>query len=99
MIKKLTSVKLGVLEFVYKFFLVLFFIMPVCIGGCFWLGVQIDAMLNIHLLKFIMPFVGSAVGLFFTALLILTGHKREDSVAVETLQPYSERLVSKHFET
>jgi hypothetical protein len=76
-IKKLTSVKLGVLEFLWKFFVVLFFIMPICVGGCFWLGVQADAALNIHLLKFIMPFVGSAVGLFFTACLILIGHKQK----------------------
>ena len=99
MIKKLTSVKIGILEFLYKFFLVLFIIMPVCVGGCFWLGVQADAALNIHLLKFIMPFVGSAVGLFFTALLILAGHKQAaPAIAEELAQPYSDRLVSRHVE-
>ncbi len=77
MFKRLATIKIGVLEFVYKFLLVLFVIMPLCMGVCFWIGVQADAALNIHLLKFIMPFIGSAVGFFFTALLIQAGHKRE----------------------
>ncbi len=99
MIKKLASVKIGVLEFVYKFLIVLFVIMPVCMGVCFWIGVQADAALNIHLLKFIMPFVGSAVGFFFTALLILAGHKQEaPTTTEESAQPYSDRLVSRHVE-
>jgi hypothetical protein len=99
MIKRLTSVKIGALEFVYKFLLVLFVIMPICMGGCFWIGVQADAALNIHLLKFIMPFVGSAVGIFFTALLIQAGHKQLAPATVEeSAVPYSDRLVSTHVE-
>jgi hypothetical protein len=99
MFKRLTTIKIGALEFLYKFLLVLFVIMPVCMGLTFWIGVQADAALNIHLLKFVMPFVGSAVGLFFTALLILAGHKQEaPTTAEESAQPYSDRLVSKHVE-
>jgi hypothetical protein len=99
MFKKLTTIKIGVLEFVYKFLLVLFVIMPVCMGICFWIGVQADAAFNIHLLKFIMPFVGSAVGFFFTALLIQAGHKEATPASLtESAQPYSDRLVSKHVE-
>ncbi|MCX6001807.1 MAG: hypothetical protein NTY79_04665 [Chloroflexi bacterium] len=99
MFKRLATIKIGVLEFVYKFLLVLFVIMPVCMGICFWIGVQADAALNIHLLKFIMPFIGSAVGFFFTALLIQAGHKREaPATAEESVQPYSDRLVSSHVE-
>ena len=99
MIKNLASVKIGIWEFVYKFLLVLFFIMPICMGGCFWIGVQADAALNIHLLKFIMPFIGSAVGLFFTALLIQAGHKQAaPATAEESARPYSDRLVSRHAE-
>jgi hypothetical protein len=98
MFKRLTGIKIGVLEFVYKFLLVLFVIMPVCMGICFWIGVQADAALNIHLLKFIMPFIGSAIGFFFTALLIQAGHKQESPAAGESARPYSDRLVSKHVE-
>ena len=99
MFKRLTTIKIGVLEFVYKFLLVLFVIMPVCMGICFWIGVQADAALNIHLLKFIMPFIGSAVGFFFTALLLQAGHRQADPASVtESAQPYSDRLVSKHVE-
>jgi len=98
MFKRLTTIKIGVLEFVYKFLLVLFVIIPICMGGCFWIGVQADAALNIHLLKFIMPFVGSAVGFFFTALLILAGHKQAVPITEEAAQPYSDRLVSRHVE-
>ena len=99
MIKKLTSIKIGILEFLYKFLLVLFVIMPVCLGGCFWIGVQADAALNIHLLKFIMPFIGSMVGLFFTALLLQAGHKEVDpAIAEEPAKPYSESLVTSRAE-
>jgi hypothetical protein len=98
MFKRLTTIKIGVLEFAYKFLLVLFVIIPICMGGCFWIGVQADAALNIHLLKFIMPFVGSAVGFFFTALLIVAGHKQVVPTTEESAQPYSDRLVSKHVE-
>lgn len=99
MFKRLATIKIGVLEFVYKFLLVLFVIMPVCMGICFWIGVQADAALNVHLMKFIMPFVGSAVGFFFTALLIQAGHKQATPAVVEeSARPYSDRLVSRHVE-
>ena len=98
MFKRLTTIKIGALEFAYKFLLVLFVIVPVCIGVCFWIGIQADAALNIHLLKFIMPFIGSAVGFLFTALLIMAGHKQADPAVEESAQPYSDRLVTKHFE-
>jgi len=98
MIKKLTSIKIGILEFLYKFLLVLFVIMPVCLGGCFWIGVQADAALNIHLLKFIMPFVGSLVGLFFTALLLQAGHKAVPATVEEPVKSYSESLVTSRSE-
>jgi len=99
MMKKLTSIKIGVLEFLYKFFLVSFIIMPVCMGGCFWIGVQADAALNIHLLKFIFPFIGTFVGLFFTGLLLQAGHNHEaPSAAEEPAKPYSDRLVTRRSE-
>ena len=72
---RLNSVQIGVGEFLWKFFVVLVLIMPVSMIICFWIGVQADAVFNIHLLKFIMPFIGSAVGFFFTALLVMTGHE------------------------
>jgi hypothetical protein len=100
MFKKLTTIKIGAIEFVYKFLLVLFVIMPVCMGLSFWIGVQSDAALNIHLLKFIMPFIGSAAGIFFTALLIQAGHKQAvPAVAEGSAQPYSDRLVTRHLDT
>jgi len=98
MFKRLTTIRISALEFAYKFLLVLFVIIPICMGGCFWIGVQADAALNIHLLKFIMPFVGSAVGFFFTALLVMAGHKQAVPATEESAQPYSDRLVSKHIE-
>ncbi|MGD0855188.1 MAG: hypothetical protein ABSA18_05225 [Dehalococcoidia bacterium] len=99
MLKRLSTVKIGIVEFLYKFLLVLFIIMPVSMGVCFWIGVQADAALNIHLLKFIMPFIGSAVGFFFTALLIMAGHKLEAPATEEPAQPYSDRLVTRRLET
>lgn len=99
MFKKLLTIKIGIVEFLWKFLVVLFVIMPISMGICFWLGVQADAALNIHLLKFIMPFIGSGVGFFFTALLILAGHKQLAPAATEESTPqYSDRLVSRHFE-
>ena len=87
------------MEFLYKFLLVLFVIMPVCMGVSFWIGVQADAALNIHFLKFIMPFVGSAVGVFFTALLLQAGHKQAaPATAEEAAKPYSDSLVTSAFE-
>jgi len=94
MLKRLTTIKIGTLEFLYKFLLVLFIIMPVCMGGCFWIGVQADAALNIHLLKFVMPFVGSLVGLFFTALLLQAGHKAVPATVEEPVKSYSDGLVT-----
>lgn len=75
MIDRFNSVKIGIGEFLWKFFVVLIIIMPICVLGCFWIGMQLDAMMNIHLLKFIMPCVGSGVGFFCTSLLIMMGHK------------------------
>lgn len=99
MFKRLATIKIGILEFVYKFLLVLFVIMPICMGVCFWIGVQADAALNIHLLKFIMPFIGSAVGFFFTALLLQAGHNQAaPATAGEPVLPYSDRLISRHVE-
>ncbi len=98
MFKRLTTIKIGTLEFLYKFLLVLFIIMPICMGGCFWIGVQADAALNIHLLKFIMPFVGSLIGLFFTALLLLAGHKNVPATVEEPAKSYSDILVSSRSE-
>jgi len=98
MLKRLTTIKIGTLEFLYKFLLVLFIIMPVCMGGCFWIGVQADAAFNIHLLKFIMPFVGSLVGLFFTALLLQAGHKAIPATVEETVKSYSDSLVTSRSE-
>jgi len=82
----------------YKFLIVLFIIMPVCMGVCFWIGVQADAALNIHLLKFIMPFVGSLVGLFFTALLLQAGHKNVPAAVEEPVKSFSDSLVSSRAE-
>ena len=97
--ERLNSTKIGIGEFLWKFFVVLCVIMPICVGGCFWIGMQADALFNIHLLKFIMPFVGSGIGFFFTSLLIMTGHGKEVSREEDfQLQPYSERLVSRHIE-
>ena len=98
MFKRLSTIKISIVEFLYKFLLVLFVIMPLSMGLCFWIGVQADAALNIHLMKFIMPFIGSAVGFFFTALLVMAGHKQAILDAKEPVQPYSDRLVSKHIE-
>jgi len=68
-------------------------------GGCFWIGVQADAALNIHFLKFIFPFVGSLVGLFFTALLLLAGHKQAvPAMAEEPAKSYSDSLVTSRLE-
>ena len=99
MFKRLTTIKIGALEFLYKFLLVLFVIMPVCMGLTFWIGVQADAALNIHFLKFVMPFVGSAVGVFFTALLLQAGHPQSaPAMAEETAKPYSDSLVTSRSE-
>ena len=73
--ERLSSTRIGLWEFLWKLLVVLFIIMPICVGGFFWIGVQSDALLNIHLLKFIMPFIGSAVGVLITAVLIMAGHK------------------------
>jgi hypothetical protein len=75
MLKKLQSIDTSGWEFLIKFPLVLFVIMPCCMGGFFWIGVQLDSLANIHFLKFILPFAGTFAGLYLTALLILAGHK------------------------
>lgn len=98
MFKRLTTIKIGTLEFLYKFLIVLFVIMPACMGAFFWIGIQVDSVINIHLFKFIMPFLGAAAGFFFTALLLQAGHKQEVPVAEEPAIPYSDRLVSRHVE-
>jgi len=79
MLKKLTNTNTSWLEFLYKFPLVLFIIMPGCMGGFFWIGLLLDAALNIHLLKFILPFIGTFIGLMLTALLLMAGHARRTS--------------------
>jgi hypothetical protein len=99
MFKRLTTIRIGTLEFLYKFLLVLFVIMPVCMGVTFWIGVQADAALNIHFLKFVMPFVGSAVGVFFTALLLQAGHQQAAPAMVEEpAKSYSDSLVTSRSE-
>lgn len=77
MLKNVLRINTGPIEFVLKFLLVLFVIMPGCMGGAFWIGLQIDTALNIHLLKFVLPFVGTMLGVFVTALLIVAGHTRQ----------------------
>jgi len=77
MLKKLLSVNTSGWEFLLKFPLVLFVIMPGCMGGAFWAGVLVDTALNIHLLKFVLPFAGTILGVFLTALLIMAGHTRQ----------------------
>jgi hypothetical protein len=78
MIERLGSVTIGIWEFLWKFFVVLIIIMPICVLGCFWIGMQVDALLNIHFLKFLMPFVGSGVGVFCTGALLMMGHKKAE---------------------
>jgi hypothetical protein len=77
MLKKLLNIQTGPIEFVVKFLLVLFLIMPGCMGGAFWIGLQIDTALHIHLLKFLLPFIGTILGVYLTALLIAAGHTRQ----------------------
>jgi len=77
MLKKLLSINTGPLEFLVKFLIVFFLVMPGCMGGAFWVGLQIDTALHIHLLKFILPFVGTIVGVYLTALVIAAGHTKQ----------------------
>jgi hypothetical protein len=77
MLKKLLSINTGPLEFLVKFLIVFFLIMPGCMGGAFWIGLQIDTALHIHLLKFLLPFVGTIVGVYLTALVIAAGHTKQ----------------------
>jgi len=51
--------------------------MPGCMGGFFWLGLQLDALINIHLLKFVLSFLGTAAGIYLTILLVVAGHKKQ----------------------
>jgi hypothetical protein len=100
MLKRLLTVNISIWEFMYKFPLVLFVIMPVCMGGFFWIGMQIDTALNIHFLKFIFPFIGTFVGIFFAGLLIQAGHKQKTPAAAEEpAKPYSDSLVTRRSET
>jgi len=77
MLSKLQNINTGIIEFLFKFVLVSFLIMPACILGCFWIGVQIDSVLNINFLKFIFPLIGTVAGFSFTALLIVSGHTKQ----------------------
>ena len=77
MLKKLLKVSTSPVEFLLKFPVVLFLIMPGCMGGAFWIGYQIDTALHIHLLKFILPFIGTALGVALTSLLLMAGHTKE----------------------
>jgi hypothetical protein len=77
MLKNLLNINTSILEFMLKFPLALFVIMPASMGGFFWLGVQIDTMLNIHFLKFLLPFIGTGVGIYLTGLLIMAGHTKQ----------------------
>jgi hypothetical protein len=52
--------------------------MPGCIGGFFWIGCQIDALLSINVLKLILPGAGSILGLYLTGLLVLLGHSSRE---------------------
>jgi hypothetical protein len=39
-----------------------------------------DTALNIHLFKFVLPFAGTVLGAFLTALLIMAGHTKQEAV-------------------
>jgi len=77
MLKKLQDTNTGFLEFFIKFPVMFFLVMPASMGGCFWVGLQLDSLLNIHLLKMVFPVIGSVLGLYLTGLLVLWGHARE----------------------
>jgi hypothetical protein len=77
MLKNLLAVNTSWWEFLLKFPVVLFLIMPGCMGGAVWLGIQLDTALHIHLLKFVLPFIGTIVGVFLTALLLAAGHFKQ----------------------
>ena len=83
MLRKLQNANTGWVEFFLKFPIVFFFIMPICMGGCFWIGFQLDSLLNVHIFKMISPVVGSVIGLYLTALFILLGHAKENVSAAE----------------
>ncbi|MGA2158421.1 MAG: hypothetical protein ABSG90_04290 [Dehalococcoidia bacterium] len=100
MLKRVMGVNTSLWEFLVKFPLSLFIIMPGCMGGAFWIGYQIDAAANIHFLKFIFPFLGTFLGLYVTGLLIMLGHSKQSAseTAKEADKPYSDTLVSKPYE-
>ena len=101
MLKNLLHINTGVWEFLIKFPLVLFVIMPGCMGGAFWIGVRVDAALNIDFMKFVLPVIGTSIGIFLTALLIMAGHTKEVSARAPTgvtEKPYSDNLVTKRSE-
>jgi len=68
MFKRLTTIRIGTIEFLYKFLLVLSLSCRMH-GRMLWIGVQADAALNIHFLSSFSPH-RFTVGLFFTALLL-----------------------------
>jgi len=99
MLKNLLRINTSWWEFLIKFPLVLFVIMPGCMGGSFWIGVQLDATAHINFLKFIFPFIGTLVGVYITSLLIMVGHtKPKVDAQAEAAKPYSDALVSKPYE-
>jgi len=100
MLKKVQNTDTGIIEFLVKFPIAIFVIMPVCMGGAFWIGLQVDSALHIHFLKFIFPFLGTFLGIFLTGLLIMLGHTRQSAseTANDSDKPYSDVLVSKPYE-
>jgi len=97
MLKKLQNTNTSLWEFLLKFPLVLFVIMPGCMGGTFWIGMQLDTALNIHFFKFVFPFIGTFVGIFLTGLLIMAGHTRQEvtDAVNDPDKLYSDNLVTK----
>jgi hypothetical protein len=77
MLKQLLKINTSWWEFLIKFPIVLFIIMPLSMGGAFWLGLIIDSLIHIHLFKLILPFGGTVLGVYLTALLILAGHTNQ----------------------
>jgi hypothetical protein len=100
MIKKVQNTNTGIIEFLVKFPIVTFVIMPGCVGGAFWIGLQVDSAAHIHFLKFIFPFFGMVLGIYLTGLLIMLGHTKQNAseTANDSDKPYSDTLVSKPYE-
>ncbi len=100
MLKKVQNTDTGIIEFLVKFPIAIFVIMPGCMGGAFWIGLQVDSALHIHFLKFIFPFLGTFLGICLTGLLITLGHTKQSTseTANDSDKPYSDTLVSKPHE-